>query len=71
MNANRSAKVNLPFAKSFKDLVVYQKARVLARGVFEVTKRFPKEEAYSLTDQWRRAARSIGAQIADAQPLPP
>jgi len=66
MNANRSAKTNLPFARSFKDLVVYQKARVLAREVFEVTKRFPKEEAYSLTDQWRRAARSIGGQIAEA-----
>src|SRR5512138_2299164 len=66
MSTNRSAKTNLPFARSFKDLVVYQKARVLAREVFEVTKRFPKEEAYSLTDQWRRAARSIGGQIAEA-----
>src|SRR2546421_933112 len=56
----------LPFARSFTDLVVYHKARLLTREVFKITKRFPKEEAYSLTDQWRRAARSIGAQISEA-----
>ncbi|MBI3878526.1 MAG: four helix bundle protein [Verrucomicrobia bacterium] len=56
----------LPFARSFKELAVYQKARVLTREVFKITKRFPREEAYSLTDQWRRAARSIGAQISEA-----
>jgi four helix bundle protein len=56
----------LPFARNFKDLVVYQKARTLAREVFTITKRFPREEAFSLTDQWRRAARSIGGQIAEA-----
>ncbi len=56
----------LPFARSFKDLVVYQKARSLSREVFKITKRFPREEAYSLTDQWRRAARSIGAQISES-----
>jgi four helix bundle protein len=56
----------LPFARSFKELVVYSKARALSRAVFQISKRFPKEEAYSLTSQWRRAARSIGAQIAEA-----
>src|SRR6266498_4078965 len=56
----------LPFARSFKELAVYQKARTLTREVFKLTKRFPKEEAFSLTDQWRRAARSIGAQISEA-----
>jgi len=56
----------LPFARSFKELAVYQKARAFSREVFKVTKRFPREETYSLTDQWRRAARSIGAQIAEA-----
>lgn len=54
------------YARSFTDLVVHQKARRLAREVFDATKVFPKEEAFSLTDQWRRAARSIGAQIAEA-----
>ena len=56
----------LPFARGFWELVVYQRARNLQRRVFEVSKTFPREEAYSLTDQIRRAARSIGAQIAEA-----
>ncbi len=56
----------LPYARSFHELRVYQKARVLSREVFKITKRFPKEETYSLTDQWRRAARSIGAQISES-----
>ena len=56
----------LPHAKSFRELVVYQKARQLALEVFEITKTFPREERYSLTDQIRRSSRSIGAQIAEA-----
>ena len=56
----------LPYAASYHDLVVYQKARQLAREVFEATQEFPREEAYSLTDQLRRSSRSIGAQIAEA-----
>src|SRR5215831_15078399 len=56
----------LQYAKSFRDLVVHQKARQIAKLIFEQSKSFPKEEAYSLTDQIRRAARSIGAQIAEA-----
>jgi four helix bundle protein len=57
---------SLKYARSFRDLVVYQKTRQLAREVFEISKRLPPEEAFSLTDQWRRASRSIGAQIAEA-----
>ncbi|MBW2252227.1 MAG: four helix bundle protein [Deltaproteobacteria bacterium] len=53
-------------ANSFKELVVYQKAQTLAQSIFEITKSFPKEEMYSLTDQIRRSSRSIGAQIAEA-----
>ena len=53
-------------AESFKDLVVYQKAREVAKEVFKITQSFPKEEMYSLTDQVRRSSRSIGAQIAEA-----
>jgi four helix bundle protein len=56
----------LPFARGFRDLIVYQKQRQLSVRVFEVSKTFPREEAYSLTDQIRRSARSIGAQIAEA-----
>ena len=54
------------YARSFRDLVVYQKAASVAKAVFEFTKTFPKEEMYSLTDQMRRSSRSIGAQIAEA-----
>src|SRR5215831_14002089 len=56
----------LQYAKSFRDLVVHQKARQIAKLIFEQSKSFPKEEAYSLTDQIRRAARAVGAQIAEA-----
>jgi len=56
----------LRHAKSFRDLVVYQKARELSREIFQATKTFPREETYSLTDQIRRSSRSIGAQIAEA-----
>ena len=51
---------------SFQDLLVYQKARKLAQDIFDLSKHFPKEEMYSLTDQIRRSSRSMGAQIAEA-----
>ena len=54
------------YARSFKDLRVYQKAREVSRSVFKLSKGFPKEEMYSLTDQIRRAVRSVGAQIPEA-----
>jgi len=56
----------LRHAKSFRDLVVYQKARQLAAEIFRVTKDFPREEMYSLTNQIRRSSRAVGAQIAEA-----
>jgi four helix bundle protein len=56
----------LGHAESFRDLVVYKNARKLAKSIFELTKSFPKEEMYSLTDQVRRSSRSVGAQIAEA-----
>jgi four helix bundle protein len=57
---------NLEHAQSFRDLLVYQKARKLSREIFTLTRAFPKEEMFSLTDQIRRASRSIGANIAEA-----
>jgi four helix bundle protein len=54
------------YARSFKELRVYQKAREVSRAVFKLSKAFPKEEMYSLTDQMRPAVRSVGAQIAEA-----
>ena len=53
-------------ANSFRDLIVYQKAKYVSRLIFELSKTFPNEEKYSLTDQIRRSSRSIGAQIAEA-----
>jgi four helix bundle protein len=53
-------------ANSYRDLHVYQKAFTLSEMIFETTKKFPKEETFSLTDQLRRSSRSIGAQIAEA-----
>jgi four helix bundle protein len=51
---------------SFRDLRVYQAAFELQQRVFKKTKSFPREETYSLTDQFRRASRSIGANISEA-----
>jgi four helix bundle protein len=56
----------LRYAASFRELIVYQKARKLAREIFELTSRFPKDETFSLVDQVRRSSRSIGAQVAEA-----
>jgi four helix bundle protein len=49
-----------------QDLLVYQKAIEAAMEIFELSKIFPKEETYSLTDQIRRASRSVPANIAEA-----
>ena len=56
----------LGYARRFQELAVYKKSRALAREVFQASKEFPREEAYSLTDQIRRASRSVGGQIAEA-----
>ena len=50
----------------FKELIVYKKAFTLAMEVYEVSKSFPKEEKYSLTDQIRRSSRSVCANLAEA-----
>ena len=50
----------------FQDLLTYQKSFSLAMKIFEITKSFPKEEMYSLTDQIRRSSRSVPANIAEA-----
>ncbi len=57
----------LNYARSHRDLIAYQKARSLANEIFQLTKIFPREEMYSLTDQIRRCSRSVGAQIAEAR----
>ena len=51
---------------SYKELRVYQKAMAAAMRIFELTKHFPVEERYSLTDQIRRASRSVCSNIGEA-----
>ena len=46
-------------ARSAKELAVYKKAYELAMLIFEVSKRFPREEQYALTGQIRRSSRSV------------
>ncbi len=53
-------------ARTFRDLVVWQKAMDAAMLVFEKTKNFPPDERYSLTDQIRRSSRSVPANISEA-----
>jgi len=50
---------------SFRELTVYKKAFGLAMDIFEMTKQFPKEETYSLTDQIRRSSRSVCSTIGE------
>ena len=56
----------LEYVRHFKDLEVYKRQRELSLQVFKLTRTFPADERFSLTDQLRRAARSIGAQIAES-----
>ena len=51
---------------SFTDLLAFKKSFSLAMNIFEVSKSFPKEEKYSLTDQVRRSSRSVSANISEA-----
>ncbi|WP_416439607.1 four helix bundle protein [Phnomibacter sp. MR] len=51
---------------TFKDLTVYKKAFQQAMEIFRITKEFPPEEKYSLTDQIRRSSRSICVNLAEA-----
>ena len=51
---------------SHKELHVYQLAYKLAMGIFHISKGFPIEERYSLTDQIRRSSRSVTTNIAEA-----
>lgn len=56
----------LVYEKSFRELVVYQKSRLLSREIFMHTKFFPKDEMHFLIGQIRRSSRLTGANIAEA-----
>jgi four helix bundle protein len=53
-------------AQSFRDLEVYKTAFRFQQDIFGITKRWPVEERYALTDQIRRSSRSVGANVAEA-----
>ena len=53
-------------AYNYKETKVFQKSFAQAMEIFEVSKGFPKEEKYSLTDQIRRSSRSVCANLAEA-----
>jgi four helix bundle protein len=52
-------------SKSFEDLIVWQKAHQYVLSIYHVTKGYPREETFGLTNQIRRAAASITANIAE------
>jgi four helix bundle protein len=52
--------------KTYKDLAVYNLSFSSGMKIFELTKKFPNDEKYSLTDQIRRSSRSVSANIAEA-----
>ncbi len=55
----------MALARSFRDLKVYQQARKFAKEIYEVSKKFPTVEKFSLTDQVRRSSRSVCSNIAE------
>jgi four helix bundle protein len=56
----------MPVARSFRDLNVYREARETAQQIFELSREFPSDERYSLTDQIRRSSHAVKAMIAEA-----
>ncbi len=54
-------------SSTFRDLIVWQKSKALAKKIYALTKDFPKEEVFGLTSQIRRAAASIPANIAEGK----
>jgi hypothetical protein len=53
----------MEYVRSFRDLEVYKLSREVSKEIFVLSKNFPSEERFSLTDQMRRSSRSVGAQI--------
>jgi len=51
--------------KSYRDLIVWQKAMTLARQVYGLTESLPKREAYGLVDQMRRSSVSVASNVAE------
>src|ERR1017187_10473771 len=69
MEPNAPAKIDVrkPLLRSYRELVVWQKAVALVIEVYSITKGFPRDEIYGLTSQLRRSAVSIPSNIAEGQ----
>ncbi len=62
----RSGEMHVNIIHDHRQLKVYQKAFTLSMKIYELSKTFPKEELYSLTDQIRRSSRSVCSNIVEA-----
>ena len=62
----RGQKTGTP-VRSFKDLIVWQRAMDLSKAIYKLTASFPKDELYGLSSQMRRASVSIPSNIAEGQ----
>lgn len=60
-------KKGLSMSHSYKDLIVWQKAKTLAGDIYRASEGFPAREVYGLTSQMRRAAVSVASNIAEGQ----
>ena len=67
MQSERRAANGKIKAKSYKDLLVWQKGITLVKKVYQLTRTFPDAEKFGLTSQMRRAAVSIPSNIAEGQ----
>ncbi|MDD2921983.1 MAG: four helix bundle protein [Anaerolineales bacterium] len=54
-------------ARNYRDLIVWQNAIKLAKTIYQLTGKFPKQETYALADQIRRAVVSVPSNIAEGQ----
>ena len=61
----KNGDLNCVKSRTFRELIVWQKAHQLTLEIYTITKSFPKEEVYGLTSQMRRAAVSVSANIAE------
>jgi len=58
---------NKVFAKNYRELTVWQEGMKLAKAVYKLTEKFPRQETYALADQIRRAVVSVPSNIAEGQ----
>jgi four helix bundle protein len=59
--------IKIMAVQSYRQLIAWQKAMVLVKHIYNLTKEFPREEIYGLTSQIRRAAVSVPSNIAEGQ----